>query len=95
MNPPVQPSLAQSEEGLLAVSARKRPLSCVDEVVSSQCVRFAEALPTIGAWVRPGPGVGDDVFLLGFLALKTFVALRAGVGPVIYVGPVMLGKFSL
>lgn len=89
VNTLVQLSLAEGEERFLAVSAGERPLSCVDEVVSGQCVRFGEALPADGAGVRAGAGVGDDMFLLRFLALKTFVALIAGVRPVVHVRPVM------
>lgn len=85
VNSLVQLSLAEGEERLLAVSAGERPLSRVNEVVSGQCVRFGEALPAVAAGVRTGAGVGDDVLLLGFLALETFVALRAGVGPVVHV----------
>lgn len=84
MNTLVQLSLAEGEERLFAVAAGERPFSCVDEIVSGQCVRFGEALPAVGAGVWAGAGVGDDMLLLGFLALETFVTLRAGVGPVIH-----------
>lgn len=57
----------------------------MDEVVSGEGVWFGEALPAVGAGVRAGTGVGKDVFLLGFLALKALVTLRAGVRPVIHV----------
>lgn len=85
----MQLSLAEGEERLLAVSAGEWPFSCVNEIVPGQRVRFGEALPAVGTGVRAGAGVGDDVFLLGFLALETFVTLRARVGPVIHVRPVM------
>lgn len=84
VNSLMQLSLAEGEEGLLAVSAGERPLPRVNEVVSGQRVGFGEALPAVGARVRAGAGVGDDMFLLGFLALEAFVALRAGVGPVVH-----------
>lgn len=84
VNTLVQLSLAEGEERLLAVSAGERPLSGVNEIVSGQRVRFGEALTAVGAGVRAGAGVGHDVFLLGFLALETFVALRAGVGSVVH-----------
>lgn len=85
VNTLVQLSLAEGEERLLAVSAGERPLSCVNEVVSGQRVWFGEALPAVGAGVWAGAGVGDDVLLLGFLTLESFVTLRAGVGPVVHV----------
>lgn len=80
----MQLSLAEGEKGLLTVCAGERPLSCVDEVVSGEGVGFGEALPAVGAGVRAGAAVGKDVFLLGFLALKALVALRAGVRPFIH-----------
>lgn len=84
VNTLVELSLAEGEERLLTVSTGERPLSCVNEIVSGQCVGFGEALPAVGAGVRAGAGVGDDMFLLGFLALETFVTLRAGVGLVVH-----------
>lgn len=95
MNPLVQLRLAQREEGLLAVSAGERPLPRVDQVVSGQRVGFGEPLPAVGAGVRAGAAVRDDVLLLRFLALETFVALRAGVGPVIHMRPVVFGELAL
>lgn len=95
VNPAVQLSLAEREEGLLAVSAGERPLPGVDEVVSSQGVGFGEALPTVAARVRAGAAVGDDVLLLRFFALEAFVTLRAGVWPVVHMRPVMFGELSL
>lgn len=94
VNTLVQLSLAEGKERLLAVATGERPFSCVDEIVSCQCVRFGEALPTVGAGVRAGASVGHDMLLLGFLALKTFVTLRAGVGLVIHMWPVMFGELS-
>lgn len=85
MNALVQLSLTQREEGLLAVAARERPLPRVDEDVPSKCIGFGEALPAVGARVRPGAGVGKDVLLLRLLALEPFVTLGAGVGPVVHV----------
>lgn len=80
----VQLSLAEGEERLLAVSTGERPLSCVNEVMPGQGIRFGEALPAVGAGVRACASVGNDVLLLGFLALETFVTLRAGVGLVVH-----------
>lgn len=91
----VQLSLAEGEEGLLAVSAGERPLSRVHQVVSGQRVRLGEALAAVGARVRSGAAVRDDVLVLSLFALESFVALRARVGPVVHVGPVMFGQFSL
>lgn len=85
----VQLSLAEGQEGLLAVSTGEGPLSRVDQIVSGQRVRFGEALPTVGAGERAGAGVGDDVFLLGFLAFEPFITLGTGVGLVVLVRPVM------
>lgn len=89
VNALVQLSLAEGQEGLPAVSAGEGPLSCVDQIVSGQRVRFGEALPTVGAGERAGTGVGDDVFLLGFLAFEPFITLGTGVGLVVHVRPVM------
>lgn len=80
----VQLSLAEGQEGLLAVSAGEGSLSRVDQIVSGQCVRFGEALPAVGAGERASAGVGDDVFLLGFLGFEPFVALGTGVGLVVH-----------
>lgn len=91
----MQLSLAEGEEGLLAVSAGERPLPCMDQVVSGQCVRFGEALAAVGARVRSGAAVRHDVLLPSLFALESFVALRARVGPVIHVGSVVFGQFSL
>ncbi len=84
VNTLVQLSLTEGEERLLAVSTWERPLSRVNEIVSGQGVRFGKALPTVGAGVRASTGVGDNMFLLCFLALEAFVTLRAGVGPVVH-----------
>lgn len=85
----VQLCLAEGEERLLAVLTGEGPLSRVDEIVPGERVRFGEALPAVGAGERTGAGVGDDMFLLGFLALEPFATLGTGVGLVIHVRPVM------
>lgn len=85
----VQLGLAEGEERLLAVLTGEGPLSRVDEIVPGQRVRFGKALPTVGAGEWTGAGVGDDMFLLGFLAFEPFVTLGAGVGLVIHMRPVM------
>lgn len=92
---PVQLSLAEGEERLLAVSAGEGPLSRVNEVVSGQSVRLGEALAAVAAGVRAGPLVGDDVLLQGFLGLETLVTLRAGEGLLVCVRPVMFGELPL
>lgn len=91
----MQLGLAEREEGLLAVSTGEWPLSGVDEVVSGQSVRFGEALSAVGAQVRAGAAVGNDVLLMSFFALESFVTLRAGVRPFVQVRPVMFGELSL
>lgn len=89
VGPLVQLGLAEGEEGLVAVSAGERPLSCVDEVVPGQRVRLGEALAAVGARVGAGAAVRGDVLLLRLFALEAFVALRAGVGSVVHVRSVM------
>lgn len=39
--------------------------------------------------------MGKDMFLLGSFALEALLTLTARVGPVIHMGPVVLGKFTL
>lgn len=64
-------------------------------MVPGQSVWFGESFPTIRARVRAHAGVGDDMFLLGFFALKPLVTLIASVRSLISVGAVVLGQLPL